>query len=85
MKALLPLLLVVLICPVAMVIMMRWMHGHGPRAEAEKDAAAEKGTSTAELRRLRQDLEQRMGELDARLADLEASGSGITDVRVTRR
>lgn len=84
MNALLPLLLVVLICPIVMVVMMRGMHGHGARAEAENGATAGKNTSAAELRELRQDLEQRVDELTARIDDIETSGAATTDDRTIR-
>jgi len=83
MRTLLPLLFV-LICPIAMVIMMRGMHGHGAKPDAEHGATAEKNMSAIELRKLRQDLEQQVEELSARLDDLETSGTGTTDARTIR-
>jgi hypothetical protein len=84
MKALLPLLLVVLICPIVMVVMMRGMHGHGARTDTENGVTADKNMSAVELRKLRQDLEQRVDELDARLEDLETSGAATADDRTIR-
>ena len=83
MTSLLPLLLIVL-CPIVMVIMMRGMHSHGVKSDAEKAGPGGNTMNTAELLRLRQDLEQRIDELDTRLDELNASGRAASDVGTIR-
>jgi hypothetical protein len=70
MKEILPFLLI-LACPLMMVFMMRGMHGgghnHADRGRHEEE------TSAAELRRLRDEIDQRLQALDERVGDVEAS------------
>jgi hypothetical protein len=73
MKDILPLLLL-LACPLMMIFMMRGMHGggHSRAAETHPD-----DLSAAELRRLRDESDQRLQALDERVQHVEA----VTDVR----
>lgn len=69
MKEILPFLLI-LACPLMMIFMMRGMHGgsHDQAASERRD-----DMSAAELRQLRDEIDQRLQALDERVRDVEAS------------
>jgi hypothetical protein len=69
MKEILPFLLI-LACPLMMIFMMRGMHrgGHDRAASERSDEM-----SAAELRQLRDEIDQRLQALDERVRDVEAS------------
>jgi hypothetical protein len=69
MKEILPFLLI-LACPLMMIFMMRGMHrgGHDHAASEHSDEM-----SAAELRQLRDEIDQRLQALDERVRDVEAS------------
>jgi hypothetical protein len=78
MTTILPFVLLVLICPLAMIFMMRGMHGHGSKNEATDQAVQGAPLKATELRELRESLEARIEELDARIDDLEDAGPSTT-------
>ncbi len=69
MKEILPFLLI-LACPLMMIFMMRGMHkgGHDHASSERSDEM-----SAAELRQLRDEIDQRLQALDERVRDVEAS------------
>lgn len=69
MKEILPFLLI-LACPLLMLFMMRGMHGgsHDHAASERRD-----DMSAAELRQLRDEIDQRLRALDERVQEVEAS------------
>jgi hypothetical protein len=72
MTTILPFLLL-LVCPIAMILMMRgMMHGHKSPKEAA-DQSTDKSLNLTQLRELRDDLDTRIEDLDARIYELEAS------------
>ena len=79
MSSLLPFLLLAA-CPIAMILMMRGMHKHGAQDAAAKPRAADESLDVTQLRELRNDLETRMEDLDARIYDLETTRptTGVT-------
>lgn len=75
MEEILPFLFI-LICPVMMLFMMRGMHGG--RNQQASDTHEMKGMNTSELRRLRDEVDERLRILDERVKGVEAStGTGI--------
>ncbi|HLA81611.1 MAG TPA: DUF2933 domain-containing protein [Thermoleophilia bacterium] len=73
--ALLPLLLLVVVCPLVMFLMMRGMHGHGSKNAAADPRTADGSLNVVQLRELRDDLEARIDDLDDRINDLETTKS----------
>jgi TolA-binding protein len=77
MRSLLPFVFI-LICPLMMLFMMRGMHGQGahPAEKGTTDPQSIGGSGDdqiAELREQRDQLETRVGELEAQLDRIEAS------------
>ena len=78
MSSLLPLVFI-LACPLMMIFMMRGMghgshSGHGAVRASDDEATlngANEGSNATELRALRNELEDRLEELDARIDELE--------------
>jgi len=74
MRELLPYLFI-LICPLAMFLMMRGMHGRGARTDSQHPQPAQRGIlgareaeDVAALREQRDRLEARVQELEARMS-----------------
>lgn len=76
MKEILPFLLI-LVCPLMMLFMMRGMHGGGHDHAGQKRPEDE--MSAAELRGLRDEIDQRLQALDERVRDVEASSEARYD------
>lgn len=89
MSSILPFLLI-LVCPLMMLFMMRGTHGHGAHS-AEKGTTDAPGIDAAsedqlvELREQRDQLEARVGELEAQLDRIERSQEGSVDPHLSVR
>lgn len=78
MTSILPFLLL-LLCPIAMIFMMRGMHKHASQDEAPDRQATGQTLDLAQLHDLRSDLETRMEDLDACIYELETSADRRQD------
>ena len=86
MSAILPYLLL-LACPIAMIVMMRGMHGRGGHAAEQHPAHGQRGilkapngTELAALSEQRDQLEARVQELEAQVSRLEWTQKAETSV-----